>query len=76
MSAGKRMATIALTALTAAAAGFGYEQGRKAGAASKAKWANTIASVSPTQFMNGGGGGEILDRLLKGNISPDDGSES
>lgn len=73
MSAIKRTATIALTAVTAAAAGFGYEQGRKAGAASKERWANTIASVAPSKFMSGGGGGEVLERLLKGNLSPDEG---
>jgi hypothetical protein len=74
MSASKRVATIALTTLTAAAAGFGYEQGRKAGAASKAQWANTIASVSPARFMNHGGASasDILERLYKGNLSPDD----
>jgi hypothetical protein len=72
MSARSRTATIALTTLTAAAAGFGYEQGRKAGAASKQKWANAIAGLAPGKFMSGAGGSDILTRLYKGNISPDD----
>jgi hypothetical protein len=72
MSAIKRTATIALTAVTAAAAGFGYEQGRKAGAASKEKWANTIAGLAPARFMSGAGAAEVMERLYKGNLGPDD----
>jgi hypothetical protein len=78
MSAVKRVATIALTTLTAAAAGFGYEQGRKMGAASREKWANSFAALAPARFMSHGGASanDILERLYKGNLSPDDGGAS
>lgn len=72
MSARSRIASLALTALTAAVAGFGYEKGRKAGLADQGKWVNTFASLAPGKFMDGAGNGDMLTNLLRGNLTPDD----
>lgn len=72
MSARSRLASLALTGLTAAVAGFGYEWGRKAGLADTGKWVNTFTSLAPSQFGNGAGNSDTLTRLMKGHLSEDD----